>query len=160
AKERETLTEAEGRMRLREDALKQREETFRKRLNDAVETEVRQARREIDDVIAGLKAKSEAIARESARHVSTGDTGAARGDARAGVEAGGKKFPEPQAETAGEGQAAAADAAIQPCVGDRVIVGGLGLEGVITAIHDGAAEIDVRGKRMRANVRDVRVLAA
>jgi DNA mismatch repair protein MutS2 len=40
-------------------------------------------------------------------------------------------------------------------VGDRVVVGGFGLEGVVTAMHDGAAEVDVRGKRMRANARDL-----
>ena len=45
-----------------------------------------------------------------------------------------------------------------PAVGDRVMVGGLGLQGVVTALHDSTAELDVRGKRMRANVRDVRVV--
>src|SRR5262249_5584203 len=41
-------------------------------------------------------------------------------------------------------------------VGDRVIVGGLGLEAIVTATHDGTAELDVRGKRMRASVRDLK----
>ena len=44
-------------------------------------------------------------------------------------------------------------------VGDRVIIGGLGLEGVVTGLHDGTADLDVRGKRMRASVRDLRVVA-
>ena len=44
-------------------------------------------------------------------------------------------------------------------IGDRVIVGGLGLEAVVTSIHDGTAELDVRGKRMRASVRDLRFVA-
>src|SRR5262249_57025475 len=44
-------------------------------------------------------------------------------------------------------------------VGDRVIVGGLGLEALVTSIHDGTADLDVRGKRMRASVRDLRVVA-
>jgi len=39
-----------------------------------------------------------------------------------------------------------------------VLLGGLGLEGVITAVHDGTAELDVRGKRMRASIRDLRVI--
>jgi DNA mismatch repair protein MutS2 len=43
-------------------------------------------------------------------------------------------------------------------VGDRVVLGGLGLEGVVTAVHDGTAELDVRGKRMRASLRDLRVV--
>ncbi len=45
-------------------------------------------------------------------------------------------------------------------VGDRVIVGGLGLEAVVTAIHDGTADLDVRGKRMRASVRDLKFVGA
>jgi DNA mismatch repair protein MutS2 len=45
-------------------------------------------------------------------------------------------------------------------VGDRVLVGGLGLEGIVTAVHDGSADLDVRGKRMRASLDDLRVVAA
>ena len=40
------------------------------------------------------------------------------------------------------------------------MVGGLGLEGVVMSIHDGTVDLDVRGKRMRASVRDLRVVAA
>jgi DNA mismatch repair protein MutS2 len=43
-------------------------------------------------------------------------------------------------------------------VGSRVIVGGLGLEATVTAVHDGTADLDVRGKRMRASVRDLRIV--
>ena len=154
-------------MRQREDALRQREETFRRRLNEELDTQVRQARREIDAVLAELKAKAAAIAREAgaAGHhgVTTGDTGAARGDARAAVdrvvtrllEQGdalhdrGTQGPEP-GTPAGNGR--------PPRIGDRVIVGGFGLEGVVTGLHDEAAEIDMRGKRMRASVRDLRVV--
>src|SRR5438067_8790695 len=82
-RERETLSEAEGRMRQREDALRQREETFRRRLNEELETEVRRARREIDEVIADLKTKANAAARDT---LSTGDAGTIRGDARAAVD--------------------------------------------------------------------------
>ena len=47
-----------------------------------------------------------------------------------------------------------------PIVGDRVIVGNLGLEAIVTAVHDGSAELDLRGKRMRASVGDLRVISA
>ncbi len=43
-------------------------------------------------------------------------------------------------------------------IGDRVAVGPLGLEGIVQSMHDGAAEVDVRGKRMRARVDELRVL--
>ena len=39
-------------------------------------------------------------------------------------------------------------------------VGGLGLEGVVTAVSGTQVEVDVRGKRMRAKAKDLRVLAA
>src|SRR5207244_1039277 len=87
-RERETLSEAEGRMRQREEALRQREETFRRRLNEELETQVRSARREIDEVIAGLKARTNAIVQDAARQpITTGDTGGVRSDARAAVDA-------------------------------------------------------------------------
>jgi DNA mismatch repair protein MutS2 len=158
-RERETLQAAEARMHQREDALRQREDTFKRRLNAELETQVRQARREIDDVIAALKAKTAAIAQEAGRQaatmpaLSTGDTGAARSDARAAVENVAKRF----LETETTPEAAPANGR-QPAVGDRVIVGGLGLEAIVTAMHDGTADLDVRGKRMRASVRDLRIV--
>ena len=156
-KERETLHQAEARMHQREDALRQREDTFRKRLNEELETQVRHARREIDDVIAELKTKTAAIAHEAGRQtVSTGDTGAVRTDARAAVDLVAKRLLEPEPS---EGKAAPASVASrQPAPGDRVIVGGLGLEAIVTAIHDGTADLDVRGKRMRASLRDLRLV--
>jgi DNA mismatch repair protein MutS2 len=159
AHERETLGAAETRMREREDALRQREETHKRRLNEELEAELRQARRQIDEVIAELKTKTAAIAQDAARQapVTTGDTGAIRAGARAAVDTIVKSLTEPPAREAAREPAAESTAA--PAVGDRVTVGGLGLEAVVTAIHDGTAELDVRGKRMRASVRDLRVVA-
>ena len=156
SRERETLEASEARMRQREDALRQREETFRRRLNEELEAQVRQARREIDDVIADLKAKASAMeaSRQLAAAITTGDTGAARSDARAAVELVAKRFLEPDAELGAE----PVPPSHAPAVGERVIVGGLGLEAIVTAVHDGTADLDVRGKRMRASLRDLRVI--
>lgn len=160
ARERSTLHDSEAKMRQREDGLRQREETFRKRLNEELETQLRQARKEIDDVISELKAKAAAIA-AAPRLVSTGDTGTARSDARAALEAVADRIrgvhhqsPDDQSpqSPAPNPQSPLID------VGSRVIVGGLGLEATVTALHDGTAELDVRGKRMRASVRDLRVV--
>ena len=65
--QRETLDGDQARMRQREEALTQREEVFRRRLNEALDTQVRNARREIDAVIDDLKAKVGALAREHAQ---------------------------------------------------------------------------------------------
>ena len=159
-KERETLEAAEARMRHREDALRQREETFRRRLTEELETEVRRARREIDAVIEQLKARAAALAEQAGQHtavVSTGESGAARSDARTAVDDVVRKFLEPEGEPKRE---APADSGRMPAPGDRVVVGGLGLEAIVTGIHDGTADLDVRGKRMRASVRDLRIVGS
>ncbi len=154
AHERETLAASESRMRERESALREREETFRRRLAEELELERREARKRIDDVIADLKTKTAAAARDVERPaITTGETGAMRSDARAAVDTIVRKFTEPSSP-----QEAPAPAGAAPNVGDRVVLGGLGLEGVVTAVHDGTAELDVRGKRMRASVRDLRVI--
>ncbi|HEV3140783.1 MAG TPA: endonuclease MutS2 [Vicinamibacterales bacterium] len=164
SKERETLRETEGRMHQREDALRQREEHYKRRLGEELDAQVRQARKDIDDVIVELKAKSAAFA-SAPRLVSTGETGAARTDARAAVDEVVRRA------LSGESSSAVApstmpsaispqpSAMVEIAIGNRVVVGGLGLEGVVTAVHDGTAELDVRGKRMRASVRDLRVIA-
>ena len=156
ARERETLEASEARMRQREEALKHREDTFRRKLTEELDTQARQARREIDEVIAGLRAKTAAIADGGGRTITTGDAGHARSDARTAIDEVVKRFVEPAHEPA----APLPPPGRRAGVGDRVAVGGLGLEGVVTAIHDGSAEIDVRGKHMRAGVGDLRVLAA
>jgi DNA mismatch repair protein MutS2 len=159
-RERETLKAAEAKMHQREDALRQREETHRRRLTEELEAQVREGRKQIDQVIAELKTKAAAIA-SAPRLVSTGDMGAARSDARTAVEAVAERLlsEEPVAPIAippsiGNSQSAIGNLV----VGSRVIVGGLGLEATVTSVHDGTADLDVRGKRMRASVRDLRVI--
>jgi DNA mismatch repair protein MutS2 len=157
ARQREALDEDLLRLRQRDDALKQREESFRRRLNEEIDTQTRQARREIDDVIAGLKAKTLALGRETPSTAALPpEAGVARSDARAALEEVAKRFSAP-----GEREAPRTGTKDdrQAVVGDRVTVGGLGLEGVVTSVHDGSAEIDVRGKRMRAALRELRVLS-
>ena len=154
AHEREALAAAEARMREREEALRQREDTFRRRLNEELESELRQARHAIDGVIADLKTKTSAVAQEAARQaLTTGDTGAMRADARNAVDTIVRQFAEPASPPA-----RVEPAGHEPAIGDRVLVGGLGLEGIVTALHDGTADLDVRGKRMRAALRDLRVV--
>ena len=161
ARERETLKSAEARMQQREDALRQREETFKRRLNEELETQVRAARKEIDEVIAALKAKADAIA-HGPRLVTTGDTGKARSDARSRCRRG-RRARRTRASRRPSRSTRQSAISRQPC--GRVaawrsasIVGGLGLEAVVTAVHDGTADLDVRGKRMRASVRDLKVI--
>ena len=163
AREREALADATARLHAREQELRNREETFRKRLDERIEDRLRDARREIDAVVGALKTRTEAMAsdaeRRSARLIPTGQTGAARAEARAAVDA----IAERLRAGAPAAQPAAADRVVVdklPGVGDRVTVGPLGLEGIVQALHDRDAEIDVRGKRLRARLNDLRVIAS
>jgi DNA mismatch repair protein MutS2 len=161
ARERETLGDTAARLHAREQELRNREETFRRKLEERIEERLRDARREIESIVEGLKAKTGALAAEAERRMAprlipTGETGAARAEARAAIEAIGERLradagtPAPAAAPAEPGRPAA--------VGDRVLVGAFGLEGVVQALHDREAEVDVRGKRLRARLDELRVV--
>ncbi len=156
AKARETREVDEARLRQREEAMTEREEASRRKLAEALETHVRRARREIDGVIEDLKVQARSLAREAAaRHVvSTGAVGVARTQARAAIEAVVHGALEPMAGP----QPSEVPAARPAAIGDRVVVGTLGLEGTVTALQGSVAEIDVRGKRMRARANELRVI--
>jgi DNA mismatch repair protein MutS2 len=154
-REREEVEAAALRLREREETLRRREETARQKLNEELEAQARQARREIDEVIADLKTKTAAIVQEAGRQpVSTGEAGAARTDARAAVD----RVVAQLAQPAEAPRPAPGAPARDPKVGDRVLVGVFGLEGTVTSLHDGSAEVDVRGKRMRAGIRELKVI--
>jgi DNA mismatch repair protein MutS2 len=166
ARERASLDEASGKMQAREQDLKSREETFRRRLDERIEDRLRDARRQIDAVVEALKTRTDALAadaeRRGARLIPTGETGTARAEARAALDAIGERLRArgPEAEDVrpvATGAPAVSDK--PPAVGDRVLVGALGLEGVVQALHDREAEVDVRGKRLRARLDELRVLA-
>lgn len=161
ARERQTLADTSAKLQAREADLRNREETFKRRLDERIEERLRDARREIDSVVAKLKERTETLASQAehraARLVPTGQTGGARAEARAAIDAIGEKL---RASPAGQVSTPQVAAAERPAaVGDRVVVGGLGLEGVVRSIHSGTAEVDVRGKRLRSKLDDLRVLA-
>jgi DNA mismatch repair protein MutS2 len=156
ARQRETLEASEMHVRQREDALRLREDALRARRNEELEAEVRRARREIDEVIGQLKNRTAAIAQEALRQTATtGDTGSARSEARAAVDAIVRRLGDRSDAAPPVG-----DPGPPPVVGCRVVVEGLGLEGLVTAVHEGTAELEVRGKRMRAPIGELRVVGA
>ena len=91
SRERQMLAEATAKLRSREEDLKNREEMLRKRLDQKIDERLREARREIDAVVGRLKARTETMAtqaeRAAARLIPTGETGGARADARAALDA-------------------------------------------------------------------------
>ena len=157
--ERATLAENERKLRSREAAVKDRELAARRRLEAKLDDQVREARKEIDAIIEGLKAKATVLrdksGHRSAPAVSTGVAGAARAEAREAIDAALAKVkdgagtlpaPEPPAP-AGELQ-----------VGSRVEVAPFGLTGVVLELHGKHADVDMNGKRLRAARADLRVI--
>src|SRR5688572_11818551 len=150
--------------RAREDAVREREDKVRRRLDAKVDDHLREARREIDAVIDGLKTKAAAMSEQAAVRLksgerlraaglSTGDMGAVKAGARAALD----QIADRVKGT--ESPAAPAEAPSGPIeVGSRVTVGALGLEGVVIEFHGKHAEVDVRGKRLRAALRDLRII--
>ena len=159
-REREALGEADGRARLREDALRQREETFRQKLNEKLDERLKEARAEIDTVVADLRRQAGALAEQAVKNPvaapSTGDTGRLRGDARAALDSLVDKFRRDEAAA----QTPAPASTRLAVVGDRVSISSLGLEGTVVLVHDHDAEVNVRGKRFRAHTVELRVLDA
>ncbi len=163
AREREGLVETAAKLQAREHELRNKEEMFRKRLDERIDERLREARREIDAVVEALKARTETMAadaeRRAARLIPTGETGGARAEARAALDAIGDRVrAQGDADPAGA-RAMQQEGARAPQVGDRVLVGVLGLEGIVQTLHDREAEVDVRGKRLRARVDELRVVA-
>ena len=164
ARERQALAESETRLRQRDEALHQREEAFRRKTEERLDERLRDARREVDQVIVDLKKKASEMSAEAERRlskrsftgpaISTGDAGAVRLEAHKSLDQAALRFhggeaPRPEPATTGG----------QPGIGDRVVVAGLGLEGVLATLHGDEAEVDMHGKRLRARVADLRLVA-
>lgn len=158
-RERRAFNETNAELSKREQSLAEREEVFKKRLNERLDERLRQARRDVEAVIDQLKEKSEAIAEKAALRaaINTGEAGAVRAEARAEIDRIVEDLRHPGAPGSAGVSAAAASSA-EAAVGSRVTVGGLGLEGVVMSIDGNRAEIDVRGKRIQAKVKELRVI--
>jgi DNA mismatch repair protein MutS2 len=163
AGDRAAVAESERRLRGREESVREREATVRRRLEARLDDQLRDARRDIDGIMESLKARAAELRQpRRAGGLSTGEAGAIRADARAAIDRVVERVRSAAGESRDEGlerRTIAASPDEPPAAGDRVVVGALGLEGVVREVLGDHAEIDVRGKRLRAPLRDLRVLA-
>ena len=154
-----------AKLQAREQELRNREETFRRRLDERIDERLREARREIDAVVASLKARTDALVdrrvarrapRDDRRHRrgARGRAGRARRDRgaraarRAGVAfsaAGGGVTG--SAVTGGCRRRSRAGRRVRPRRHRQ-------------GVHDREAEVDVSGKRLRARLDELRVVGA
>jgi DNA mismatch repair protein MutS2 len=161
AQERATLAENERKLRSREAAVKERELAARRRLEVKLDDHVREARKEIDTIIEGLKAKATVLrdksGQRSAPAISTGVAGAARAEARDALEAALAKVKEGAGALPSPERAEPAKAT-ELQVGSRVEVAPFGLTGVVLELHGKHADVDMNGKRLRAERSNLRVI--
>jgi len=167
-REKEMLADEAARLQAREEEIKKREETFKRRLDDRLDHQLRDARREIERVVDALKERTARLADEARRAaapvpaVPTGETGAARASARAALDSIERRVRETAGLATEEEPAPAAVEPAQtgppPGLGARVAIGALGMEGIVRVVHDREAEVEVRGKRLRVRTDELRVI--
>ncbi len=140
-----------------------RGEELRQHAGGAVDDRVRAARKEIDAIVERLRARAAELEDTAAARVAagdaaltTGDVGSARAAARAALDAVGtatrtdaaSAVPKSAPERSGRRPALR--------VGSTVSVAGLGLRGQLRALYQTEAEVDVRNKRLRVPLADLR----
>ncbi|MFM8532034.1 MAG: endonuclease MutS2 [Acidimicrobiia bacterium] len=160
-RERRAFNETNAELSKRERSLAEREDVFKKRLNARLDERLRQARRDVDAVIDQLRERSDAIAEKASLRavVNTGETGSARAEARAEIDRIVEDLRHPAVKPLSVVNVGSDPNLIAVAeIGSKVTVGGLGLEGVVMAIDGNRAEIDVRGKRIHAKVKELRVI--
>jgi len=161
-RQRLQLADSDKQLRTREDAVREREQAYKRRLDAKLDDELREGRREIDLIIEGLKAKAaemtEQASRRAALSINTGEAGAVRADARAAIDTVVGRLKKTGASASAAPLSTTPPAPIEP--GARVSVGAMGLEGTVIDVQGSHAEIDMRGKRLRAALRDIRVISA
>ena len=164
--ERKAAAAARASAEARAAMLAEREQAFKRKLNDRIEERVRTATREIDGVVQALKRQTSALGDARRRR---------RRDCRRAIRDRSRRTPARRwkrrrrrrwmtrrrgQECRGQGPAcSAAEALDRPArVGDRVLVPPFNLEGVVKAIDGCHAEVDVNGKRLRAPAKSLKVM--
>jgi len=165
--ERKAAAAARASAEARAAMLAEREQAFKRKLNDRIEERVRTATREIDGVVQALKRQTSALGTRDvgAPRLSTGDQGSLRAHARAAVEAAASKALDQGSGGGGQGSESPEPRVQSPepvdrpaRVGDHVIVPPFSLEGVVKAIEGSQAEVDVNGKRLKAPAKGLKVV--
>lgn len=158
--ERDALVAERLSLQQRESRLAEREAVLKRRMDDKLNERLRDARAEVDKVVADLKAKAQHVAGQAetrlrdGRGLSTGDIGELRAEARNSLG---------QIEDAiGAGIGALpldsrdeAPTSI-PANGATVFVTSFGVDGIVRGGQGKNVDVEIRGKRMRVSLKDIR----
>ena len=142
-----------GTLAEREARLAERETALRRRLDQRINEQLREARAEVDRIVDQLKERADVLARQAEARaargakLTTGDVGSLRAEARQALGA--------VAERLGDGPAGEA-LDRPPAPGDRVVVASMNAEGVVRNVSGRRVDVDVRGIRLRTTLADLR----
>lgn len=152
-RERETLATERLALQARDARLAEREDVLKRRMDDKLNEKLREARAEVDKVVDALKAKARLVASkaDARASVSTGEIGELRADARKALEVIGDVADAPAPSDLDD---APADV---PPHGTRVFVATFGAEGIVRDGSGKHVEVEIRGKRMRVALKDIRI---
>ncbi len=151
---REALQAERNSLVARESRLTEREAVLKRRMDDKLNDRLREARAEVDKVVAELKSKAQTLGgKAESRLVTTGDIGGIRANARAALESieaaldgSAPKSQDPDDEPPAE----------MPEIGSKVFVTTFATEGIVRGGDDRNVEVEMRGKRMRVRLKDLR----
>ena len=135
----------------RESKLAEREAVLKRRMDDRLNERLREARDEVDKIVADLKGKAGALVKGARPSLSTGDIGGLRSEARQALETVAGSIEGSSSEAAGAEPLAEA-----PDVGDVIHVASFGTDGIVRAVSGKQIEVEIRGKRMRVGLKDLR----
>ncbi|MEO7192850.1 MAG: Smr/MutS family protein [Vicinamibacterales bacterium] len=149
AGERRTLLDREAR-------LAEREAVLRRRLDERMNEKLREARAEVDRIVGTLKQKAEGLADLAERRalvqngpLTTGEVGTLRAEAKAALGAVGAAVTSAPQSAAPEGLREA------PVPGQTVFLRSFNAEGIVRAVSGKHVDVEVRGKRMRAQLNEL-----
>jgi DNA mismatch repair protein MutS2 len=164
ARERDAVTDAGAKLKGQYAQLKEREAALKRRMDDKLNDRLRDARADIDAVVADLKAKAAALAGQADRRaagggrpmLSTGEIGGVRAQARAALDKLGKDLDVPADLPAPADQALTEP----PYLGQSVFVPSFGVEAIVRGVSGRDIDIEIRGKRMRMKMKDLRPIGS
>jgi DNA mismatch repair protein MutS2 len=159
AAERTAVADDAAKLKGQYAQLKEREAALRKRMDDKLNERLRGARAEIDAVVSDLKAKADALAQQAERRagsgrqmLSTGEVGGARAQARAALDQVAAHLDlDAVSSNQDDGTLTA-----PPAPGSTVFVPSFGVEAIVRGVSDRDVDVEIRGKRMRMKMKDLR----
>jgi DNA mismatch repair protein MutS2 len=159
ADERAAVAVDRQRLLEREARLAEREAVLKRRLDQRVHDQVRDARAQVDRVVSQLKERADSLADRAGRLVpgrnaiSTGDLGALRADARAALSAIADAVATP--DVTAEAEETFTEA---PPPGHAVFVVPFAAEGIVRGVSGGGSrvEVELNGKRMQVPLAGLR----